>query len=478
MTEPLEWKHSQVFGNKSSADDVSDADVVSAIEFDQSGDFIAAGDRGGRVVLFERVYDKQSSSKKKDNKTPEYKFYSEFQSHEPEFDYLKSLEIEEKINKIKWVPRQNNAHFLLTTNDKTIKLWKVYEKKLKEVSSTPTSSVVNGINSSNIVVNNRSQQQQQQNFINNNNHFNNNFNHKIPRLTTTKESVIQIASTPRKVYQNAHAYHINSISLNSDGETYISSDDLRIHLWNLNINTECFNVVDIKPTNMEDLTEVITSAEFHPISCNIFMYSSSKGTIKLGDLRSSALCDNHAKVFEETDDPSTKSFFSEIISSISDIKFSRDGRYILSRDFLTLKLWDVNMENRPIKTIQIHDYLRPKLCDLYENDCIFDKFECTLSHDGNQMLTGSYHNYFHIYDRNNSKDTCLEASKQAIKPKNKSTLPKMKLRSSKKESSKKPEDINPDAIDYTKKSLHVAWHPKENLIAIGANNTMYLYSAN
>ena len=27
----------------------------------------------------------------------EYKFYTEFQSHEPEFDYLKSLEIEEKV---------------------------------------------------------------------------------------------------------------------------------------------------------------------------------------------------------------------------------------------------------------------------------------------------------------------------------------------------------------------------------------------
>ncbi len=36
-------------------------------------------------------------------------------------------------------------------------------------------------------------------------------------------------------------------------------------------------------------------------------------------------------VFEEEDDPSRRSFFSEIISSIADIKFSRDGRYILSR---------------------------------------------------------------------------------------------------------------------------------------------------
>jgi hypothetical protein len=46
----------------------------------------------------------------------EYKFHTEFQSHEPEFDYLKSLEIEEKINKIRWCRRQNAAHFLLSTN--------------------------------------------------------------------------------------------------------------------------------------------------------------------------------------------------------------------------------------------------------------------------------------------------------------------------------------------------------------------------
>lgn len=46
---------------------------------------------------------------------------------------------------------------------------------------------------------------------------------------------------------------------------------------------------------MEELTEVITSAEFHPLHCNLFMYSSSKGTIKLADMRSNALCDSHAK---------------------------------------------------------------------------------------------------------------------------------------------------------------------------------------
>ena len=56
-----------------------------------------------------------------------------------------------------------------------------------------------------------------------------------------------IAAVPRKVYSNAHAYHIHSISVNSDQETYISADDLRINLWNLDISdrsfSECFLVI-------------------------------------------------------------------------------------------------------------------------------------------------------------------------------------------------------------------------------------------
>lgn len=40
---------------------------------------------------------------------------------------------------------------------------------------------------------------------------------------------------------------------------------------------------------------MITAAEFHPHQCNVFVYSSSKGTIRLCDMRSSALCDRHSK---------------------------------------------------------------------------------------------------------------------------------------------------------------------------------------
>lgn len=252
------WRFAQCFGDKGEVDDITEgvllpnrpqfapikssvrtADIISTVEFDHTGDYLATGDKGGRVVLFERndsvrgqwppglVADTVTLQKK----GCEYKFYTEFQSHEPEFDYLKSLEIEEKINKIKWCKRQNAAHFLLSTNgtlqsgptrqdlpsstDKTIKLWKVHEKALKVVAE------------SNLHDGQRPIPPPTQHA-----------NLRLPRVVPQDNIV---AAVPRKVYSNAHAYHINSISINSDGETYISADDLRVNLWNLNISDQSFS---------------------------------------------------------------------------------------------------------------------------------------------------------------------------------------------------------------------------------------------
>lgn len=118
---------------------------MSCVEFNDDGEFLATGDKGGRVVIFSRDKEKDEvrlvellniyvsvtilhmfaktlilfyllQSKEFPTRKGEYSVYSTFQSHEPEFDYLKSLEIEEKINKIKWLKRKNPAHFLLSTN--------------------------------------------------------------------------------------------------------------------------------------------------------------------------------------------------------------------------------------------------------------------------------------------------------------------------------------------------------------------------
>ncbi|CAN1286698.1 Serine/threonine protein phosphatase 2A 55 kDa regulatory subunit B beta isoform [Linum perenne] len=422
---PLEWKFSQVFGEPTAGEELQEVDIISAIEFDKTGDHLATGDRGGRVVLFERTDTKDGGGSRRDlermdyqiSRHPEFRYKTEFQSHEPEFDYLKSLEIEEKINKIRWCQAANGALFLLSTNDKTIKFWKVQEKKVKKISEMnvePSKAVGNG----SIASSSNSSAPKPYLANGSTDRLSNDFaipaggfpSLRLPVVTSAETSLV---ARCRRVYAHAHDYHINSISSNSDGETFISADDLRINLWNLEISNQSFNIVDVKPANMEDLTEVITSAEFHPNQCNMLAYSSSKGSIRLIDLRQSALCDSHAKLFEEQEAPGSRSFFTEIIASISDIKFAKDGRYLLSRDYMTLKLWDINMDSGPVSTFQVHEHLRPKLCDLYENDSIFDKFECCLSGDGSRVATGSYR---YIYMLFISLAACGEKLENLVNP--------------------------------------------------------------
>ena len=100
-------------------------------------------------------------------------------------------------------------------SDKTIKLWKVFEKQLRVVSE---SNLLDGQKSLPAPMSPQ--------------HL------RLPRMTQ-QDNII--AAVPRKVYSNAHAYHIHSISVNSDQATYISADDLRINLWNLDISDRSFS---------------------------------------------------------------------------------------------------------------------------------------------------------------------------------------------------------------------------------------------
>ena len=95
-------------------------------------------------------------------------------------------------------------------SDKTIKLWKVFEKSIKAVSGANCSD--GAITKSSL---------------------------KFPKLIHHDSMT---AAVPKKLYQNAHAYHIHSLSVNSDGETFLSADDLRINLWNFGISDQSFSI--------------------------------------------------------------------------------------------------------------------------------------------------------------------------------------------------------------------------------------------
>lgn len=70
--EKSEWKFAQCFGDKNDIQAMTEgeflipcsfsfsfaililADLITTVEFDLTGDFLASGDKGGRIVLFER----------------------------------------------------------------------------------------------------------------------------------------------------------------------------------------------------------------------------------------------------------------------------------------------------------------------------------------------------------------------------------------------------------------------------------------
>ncbi|CAH8547205.1 unnamed protein product [Schistosoma bovis] len=314
LCESIRWYVSQIKG--SNPEDIADGDNFTCVEFNESGELLATGDKAGRVTVFKNNKD-----------TGLYDIYCTFTSHEPEFDYLKSLEIEEKINSITWLQAYSSAHHLLSANDKTIKLWRLSERHYEaynfNIRDDENASLWD-------------ESSDRLNMI----------GPPIPHIITPdklripkfrKSRHLTIEARPRRFFANAHAYHINAVSVNSDQETFLSADDLRINLWHLDVTNQSFTIVDLKPSNMEDLSEVITCSRFHPVQCNILAYSTSRGLIRLCDMRYRALCDDHVLVFEDPSLSQNLGFFADIIASLSDFRFGHTGNYLLARDYLTLK---------------------------------------------------------------------------------------------------------------------------------------------
>jgi serine/threonine-protein phosphatase 2A regulatory subunit B len=429
VIKPLKWTFTNGYGERDRSK-VTEQDILSSLAFDQTGDYIAVGDKGGRVILFKKA----QSAAKGSSKAIDYSYFSEFQSHESEFDELKSIEIEEKINRIEWLNRHYRSLFLLTTNDKKIKLWKVYNKEEKKAYGLNLEGGAKGIKAL-----------------------------KIPKL---KKGGKVVTAQFKKSFQNAHDYHINSISQSADNEHFLSADDLRVNIWNLSISNEVYSAVDIPVENMEDLSEVITSASFHPTDPNVFMFSSSKGVIKLCDFRVNSQYDKSAVDYMLPEDSQKRNFFSEIINSISYACFAKNGNYLFSRDYITVKAWDVRKNRTPLANLRLCAYLERKLCDLYESENIFDKFELCSSPDSQFMLTGTYTDSFHVVDRQGNSAVTLSASFENPKGTVIGTVHT--------EVDKKPPTLA--SFDFSRKIQQAAWHPSNQTIAVANHNCLYVFN--
>ena len=81
-------------------------------------------------------------------------------------------------------------------------------------------------------------------------------------------------------------------------------------------------------------------------------------------------------------------------------------------------------------------------------------------------MTGSYNRFFRSYETQGKGEVLLHANRVQPKPKKTPILGR-----------KKKEEINPDTLDFTKKVLHLAYHPFLNLMAVTAHNNLFIFTA-
>ncbi|CAF3851541.1 unnamed protein product [Rotaria magnacalcarata] len=90
------------------------------------------------------------------------------------------------------------------------------------------------------------------------------------------------------------------------------------------------------------------------------------------------------------------------------------------------------------------------------------------------LLTGSYHNLFKITSRVTRKDAIFESSReQAIRPRQ--LLKAKKVTPSARRNRR--DEINSDSLEFSKKILHCAYHPTDNIIAIATAHNLFTYVA-
>lgn len=98
---------------------------------------------------------------------------------------------------------------------------------------------------------------------------------------------------------------------------------------------------------------------------------------------------------------------------------------------------------------------------MYENDCIYDKFQITTSTDGNSILTGNYNNNFHLIDVANGANTQYELNykKQTVKREigNGKFMPLGKM-------------------DYDRMTNALDFNRQSNMLAVASLNCFFIYS--
>lgn len=182
-----------------------------------------------------------------------------------------------------------------------------------------------------------------------------------------------------------HDCTINSLSINPNGQNFISSDDLNLYLWDLNETQQVIHIVNHKQT-VSEINEVITSAKFHPVNSSEFLWTSTNGTIRIGDLRTKLIMDKPVNAFKYNSNSNW--YYEELVHSISYAEFCRFQQTVVARDYFTVKFWDLRNSSNPYLVADVVADKSLTMREICESQVIFYDFEAKECLASEYVVTG------------------------------------------------------------------------------------------
>ena len=152
----------------------------------------------------------------------------------------------------------------------------------------------------------------------------------------------------RMVFQGAHECRVHSVSVRSSRDQFLSSDDLRVLLWDVNHPEAAFCIADFQPPNIKDLREVVLSASFHKSHSSLLVFTTTSGLIRIGDLRVRATA--MPPILALHTPKKGAGPYGEQLASVTSANFSERGDLLFARDVRDVAIWDMRRACEPVAT--------------------------------------------------------------------------------------------------------------------------------
>lgn len=314
-----------------------------------------------------------------------YEFHVAQQAYVPVIDTLNSVEVSPNVTALAFLPQSSPTTYLLASNEKVPKLYKIMS--VREPANT--FRAVDKIGTKTIG----------------------------PLTASSRASTVAMKFVAR--YALNHEYNIHSICPIAFSDQFATADDATVLLWCTEYPDTSIETFDLRSPYDDGPQEAIRCARTFPHEPFLLFVATSAGTVRVVDTRQTLRwVDQSAQVFvnptREEDEP-----FSNVTNSICDCALSPSGRYIAGRDFMSVCLWDIRMagsggaRNTPssprratptsspradpgqdcgvVRRWELHPSLRPDLESIYQSNLLFERFDVQFL-SGNQVCTGGFNN--------------------------------------------------------------------------------------